>query len=515
MRAPVYASVRCAVLLAAGVQGCADPQRLGGAGAHTTRTVEPDPLASAPAPAIPSTPAEPPAPAVLGLVREPDGTVHRPGPGACDPTSTLPACTRPNPHYDPCTTDEECSAGAHGRCIQGRSPDHPTVDFCACDYACSGDAECEPGQACVCGDGVPFDHAQCVAAGCRSDHECASGRCDLSVHANGCWVDVRLACRTAEDECRSDADCEAPTHCVFREGAGRWACLGMNCIVGRPLLVDGVARTAPAVERRDWSAALDLPRGLAPELSAALADHWAEVAALEHASIASFARFTLDLLGLGAAPELIVESQRAALDEVEHARLAWSLAGHWGGRRVGPGPLSLAAVPFIRELPAVIDALVREGCVGETIGAAEALILAERSAHPTLGPWLRAIGEDETRHAALAWRALRWLLEAHADDARIAAREALEAARAELFDAAPEEEEGPSAPEWGLLPRHELVALRREVFREIVEPVLEDMLSASAGPAGRACPTEGSTGRTGSGRRGDAVVLGCGEAVVR
>jgi hypothetical protein len=38
---------------------------------------------------------------------------------------------------------------------------------------------------------------------------------------------------------------------------------------------------------------------------AVLAKHWTEVALMAHASIAAFARFSLDALSLGAPPELL------------------------------------------------------------------------------------------------------------------------------------------------------------------------------------------------------------------
>src|SRR5690606_18379163 len=146
--------------------------------------------------------------------------------------------------------------------------------------------------------------------------ECPLGTCGVSVYNNGCGDALALACRTAGDACSSDADCQPGDHCVFDGTNGRWSCLGVTCAIGRPLLIDGLARTAPAVPRGDWLTDLDLPRDLPPAARAALAAHWAEVAALEHASVASFAGFTLDLMALGAPPELLAEAQRAALDEI-------------------------------------------------------------------------------------------------------------------------------------------------------------------------------------------------------
>ena len=73
-----------------------------------------------------------------------------------------------------------------------------------------------------------------------------------------------------------------------------------------------------------------------------LAAAWLEIAQLEHASIAAFASLSLRLLAAGAPAELVTASHRAALDEVEHARIAFELASVYGGRRVGPGRFDAA-----------------------------------------------------------------------------------------------------------------------------------------------------------------------------
>ena len=61
-------------------------------------------------------------------------------------------------------------------------------------------------------------------------------------------------------------------------------------------------------------------RGLDEETRLALGAWWAEIAALEHASVASFARFTLQLLSLGAPPELLADVGQASADEIRRRR---------------------------------------------------------------------------------------------------------------------------------------------------------------------------------------------------
>jgi len=58
---------------------------------------------------------------------------------------------------------------------------------------------------------------------------------------------------------------------------------------------------------------------------ARLAELWAADGLAEHSSIATFARFTLQLMVLGAPSDLLSRSQQAGKDEVEHARLCFQV----------------------------------------------------------------------------------------------------------------------------------------------------------------------------------------------
>jgi hypothetical protein len=254
--------------------------------------------------------------------------------------------------------------------------------------------------------------------------------------------------------------------------------LGQTCAIGRPLMVSGVPCTAKPRDRSDWAAEAAAPDvgTLDPSLRSALARHWLEVAALEHASVASFARFTLELLALGAPPGLVGDAQRAALDEVEHARLAYGLASSYLGRPVGPAALDIRGLEVSRDARNVMRALVVEGCIGETVGAAEALALAQTVADPALRRVHARVAADEQRHAELAWRALAWLLDlAGGDVAREAARLFAELDTTSLSsDSA---DPGVAAPPHGLLTTMERAAIRRQAVGEVIAPCAEALLA--------------------------------------
>jgi hypothetical protein len=63
---------------------------------------------------------------------------------------------------------------------------------------------------------------------------------------------------------------------------------------------------------------------------------------MEHASIASFAKFSLQLVMVAAPSALLADAHAAAVDEIHHARVAFALASRLLGRPLGPGPVDLA-----------------------------------------------------------------------------------------------------------------------------------------------------------------------------
>ena len=198
-------------------------------------------------------------------------------------------------------------------------------------------------------------------------------------------------------------------------------CTGSCC--GRPLIVEGTPRIAATASRDDWArtgAAPAAPCALDDTTRAALADAWLADAQMEHASIASFARFTLDLLTHGAPPELVVASQSASLDEVTHARLGFSIASRLAGRALGPGRMDLSGAVAGTTLAAAATAAVREGCIGETIAAMLAQDQHRNATDDEVRAALETIAADEARHAELAWQFVAWAIRHGGPDVRVA-----------------------------------------------------------------------------------------------
>jgi hypothetical protein len=241
-----------------------------------------------------------------------------------------------------------------------------------------------------------------------------------------------------------------------------------ECVGGRPFTVEGRAHTAALAS--------------APVMNEAAAA-WAQAGLYEHASVASFARFALELLALGAPPELLREVSRASADELQHARLCFGLARRFAGAEVEPGPLSIPkqALARLGDPVATTLALFEEGCVNESIAACEAADAAERCSDAEVRAVLETLARDERRHAVAAWTALRWLLDRHGERvaaplrARVAA---LRVGRVREDDSAddPLAEVGLRTElglltELGVLTRSRRAVVQRRVLSELVRPL--------------------------------------------
>jgi hypothetical protein len=133
--------------------------------------------------------------------------------------------------------------------------------------------------------------------------------------------------------------------------------------------VAGTARVAEVAGRDDWRAGI-APTDIAisADVRARLAAEWERIGLLEHASIAAFARFALQLLALGAPRDLVEDAQRAMADETRHAELAFALASAYGGAARGPGRFAIDGCLDGFQARATIATLIRRGARDDRAG---------------------------------------------------------------------------------------------------------------------------------------------------
>jgi hypothetical protein len=432
---------------------------------------------------------------------------HRPVVGVCD-NRLRPATSEPQPLPDGvfldggpatyCRADTDCTDAAHGRCeiVQEQTRPYPYADFqsvLACIYGCETDTDCLPGEICECGEAI----GRCVAASCTSDASCTEGElCAPVWSGNDCestpnWRIYHYRCQSPGSECGVDAACpDSSFSCCSN---GNWFHASRGC--GRPFLVAGEARLSAPVPRSDFAHAVD-PRltDLPDQVRAALSRAWARVGLLEHASVAAFARFTLELLSLGAPPDLLIESQQALADELEHTRLAFGLASAYGNAPVGPGALQTRDALAGSELIEIAVTTFLEGCIGETCAAAEAAVARDAARDDAVRDVLARIADDELRHAALAYRFLRWALETRPASERASIADRIERELRTALEVPPHghnETDGFDLTEHGVLPRAAHDAIRSAVLRRVVAPCTRALLGdPSESGRGASAPAE-------------------------
>jgi hypothetical protein len=354
-----------------------------------------------------------------------------------------------------------------------------------CHNGCRLDTDCAAGQICSCASGGADQPGTCVTADCRTDDDCGKG--ELCASTFQICGPMQFHCTKPSDVCLSGADCDGGSCAWGRpydasDGASK---LGRYCdsgVCGRPFLVDARARLAGLAPRADWCDRA-LPDLALEQLSwaerRALTQHYARAAQMEHASIAAFARFSLQLLSLGAPPELVEACSAAIGDETAHARICFELASRYGGAPVGPATLQLDGCLDAASLAEIVELTIAEGCIGETLAALEAAEAAEHATDATVRAALLRIAADEQRHAELAFRFVRWVVSS--DPGLLARVRAVFAAHARHDDSSGEvSETTPRLLAHGLLSSAQKRAVRGAALRDVVAPCARALLSAVA-----------------------------------
>lgn len=267
---------------------------------------------------------------------------------------------------------------------------------------------CPGGNFCLVGAGTkatapapnPFDNCEASVEYPEEPGGAMSAR-GLSVSFNDFWT-------------RNERKAKGPKVCCYS-----WY---EPCPGGRPLLA--VKDAAPLL------APVRSTPLRAETVDAARAAYWTAMARSEHASVASFARFALELLALGAPASLVERAHRAALDELAHTALAVRLVERFGGERLELGALDVEASGSLASVtPAdVLRGTARDGCVGETRAALDAEARLASTSDPEERVALGRIAVDESAHARLAFDAVDWIVETFGAHLMAVATDAVERA---------------------------------------------------------------------------------------
>ena len=211
---------------------------------------------------------------------------------------------------------------------------------------------------------------------------------------------------------------------------------------GAKLQASSVLISGSAKEANDWSAIKSRESSGTPSSNSTISQsqlilggEWTTNALGEHASVASFAAFSIALMTNQAPSDLVEDALKAALDEVRHAKTSFNIASKLTGTDVGPSPLPESKLSFDRDMKALALAVAKEGCVDETLSALEVAaevdvintVLAGGVVEGTkysgvdsdtlvwIRDELRTIALEESSHAALAWRTFKWVCSVDSD----------------------------------------------------------------------------------------------------
>lgn len=261
--------------------------------------------------------------------------------------------------------------------------------------------------------------------------------------------------------------------------------LGNSFHRGRQIRVRGRVVLPELEAKSSWSDrnatfAHDL-RDVDPEARAALAQQWRENGKTEHASVAAFAKLSLELMALGAPPALLEAASRDGADEIRHARMCFALAAALDERSDGP-----CAFPAVSQESAPVDAdawmrlavfSLFDGVVHEGLSARVLARLARRCEIPSIAMMLREIAADEGRHAAHAWDVVEYCVERGGPRVIEALHGALTAIPTRHESALPLEARDGSWERWGIHGH----ALERECYAATLDFVRARVAALGAG----------------------------------
>lgn len=216
---------------------------------------------------------------------------------------------------------------------------------------------------------------------------------------------------------------------------------------------------------------------ISAELSAALSREWCRRALTAHEQAASFARFSLELLELGAPAALARSAARAVEGEIELARACATLASEaYGAPPPRPGPKRAVGYEET-DLARITLGLVSRGCIGATVSSVQSREELEHCQHQDTREVLLSQRQIRAGEAGLSFRFLAWA-------ARRADRELSDRIRIAFVHELGEHGERLTLTEWdrqllkrGMLSEPRALALRQHVLRTAVMPCMESALS--------------------------------------
>ena len=274
-----------------------------------------------------------------------------------------------------------------------------------------------------------------------------------------------------------DTASEATTDTCCYTTKSRETLQGQSCVVGRPLLFEGHVQLAKLVPGREWS--MNQPAARARALTQLerkiVGQYWLRTARLEHASVASFHQFALDLLRFGAPPELLTRASQSAQDEIQHAQAAFSLAESYLQFPLQPSAWSLKS-HSCDTWADFAESIAREAAINETLAVIMAVVQLRKATDPAVRQLLTRIINEEAEHAELAWDTLRWCMREGGPEVR----SRLEKIFSEPFTPSAEEFPIEAIYGHGLPSQSEMLAALAQGYEQVIRAAAKSILLTAA-----------------------------------
>jgi hypothetical protein len=145
-------------------------------------------------------------------------------------------------------------------------------------------------------------------------------------------------------------------------------------------------------------------------------EHWIEALKFEYASVASFARFAIDLMTVQAPLELVQRAQQCSIEEIDHVKISALVvnkileAQGAKDKFVTLGRFPKHQAHFDGDFVRLCKAVVFEGCINETVAAAHLLHASILCTNDSLKQILYHIAEQEWGHALFAFDCFHWMM---------------------------------------------------------------------------------------------------------
>lgn len=174
-------------------------------------------------------------------------------------------------------------------------------------------------------------------------------------------------------------------------------------ISGRPLRKNGKIQLSETRTSEDW---------LLGSKFAEPHHDWIENGKGEHSSISAFADLSLKLADMGSPPDLLKRAHQAAIDEINHAQLAFTLDASRNDNRSPQGPAAkrrlLGDAGHIIRLQKMAVETFTDGCLFEARSAQGLRKMVDEEPDETIRHEIQRTVVEEDSHVELAWKILEW-----------------------------------------------------------------------------------------------------------